>query len=162
MRILIAGLAAAALATAASAQPAAGPPPVKTFTSAAEAAAMLAKARAEHKPGQAILAQRILTLPPYAAAMEYRAAVGPAAVHETEAELFYVIDGSGTLVTGGKLREEKRTNPENLSGTGIDGGETRKVAKGDYFIVPEKTPHWFSAIDKELVLMSVHVPRKSP
>jgi mannose-6-phosphate isomerase-like protein (cupin superfamily) len=161
MRLLIAVMAAAGLASAASAQPAPGPPPpVKTFTSAAEAAALLAKARAERKPDQPTLSQRLLTLPPYGVALEYRGGVGPAAVHETEAELFYVVEGSGTLVTGGKLRDEKRTNPENLSGTGIDGGETRKVAKGDVFIVPEKIPHWFSVIDKELVLMSVHVPRK--
>ena len=49
-------------------------------------------------------------------------AVGPASVHEKEAELFYVIDGSGTLVTGGKLVGETRTNADNLAGTAIEGG----------------------------------------
>jgi hypothetical protein len=37
-------------------------------------------------------------------------------VHELDAELFYVIDGSGTVVTGGKLTGETRTNAENLRG----------------------------------------------
>jgi len=73
--------------------------------------------------------------------------------------MFFVIDGSGTLVTGGKLVGETRTNAENLSGTAIDGGASRNVAKGDYFIVPENTPHWFSKINGTLVLMSLHVPR---
>jgi len=45
--------------------------------------------------------------------------------------LFYVIDGAGTLVTGGKLIDEKRTNAENLSGSGIEGGVSKRVAKGD-------------------------------
>jgi mannose-6-phosphate isomerase-like protein (cupin superfamily) len=163
MRLLIAGLAVAlASAASASAQPAAVPPPTKTFTSAAEVAALLAKARTERKADQPTLSQRLITLAPYGVNLEYRGGVGPAAVHETRAELFHVVEGSGTLVTGGKLRDEKRTDAENLSGAGIDGGETRKVGKGDYFIVPEKTPHWFSVIDKELVLMSVHVPRRAP
>jgi mannose-6-phosphate isomerase-like protein (cupin superfamily) len=133
--------------------------PTKTYASAADVAALLAKAKADHKPGQPTVAERILTLAPYAVSLEYRTAVGPAAVHEKEAEMFYVIDGSATLMTGGKLTEEKRTNAENLTGTGIEGGKSQAVAKGDFVIVPENTPHWFNVINGTIVLMSVHVPR---
>ncbi|HVV47265.1 MAG TPA: cupin domain-containing protein, partial [Bryobacteraceae bacterium] len=87
---------------------------------------------------------------------------GAASVHEKEAEYFYVIDGSATLVTGGKLVNEKRTNAENLTGTAIEGGMTRNIAKGDFIVVPENTPHWFSPINGTLVLMSMHVPRPVP
>jgi mannose-6-phosphate isomerase-like protein (cupin superfamily) len=131
----------------------------RTMVSAAEVQAMIAKAKSDRKD-QPIIAQSLLQLAPYNVSLEYRASVGNAAVHETEAELFYVVDGSATLVTGGKLTEEKRTNAENLSGTGIAGGESRKVAKGDFVMVPEKTPHWFSAIDGTVVLMSLHLPLK--
>ncbi len=141
----------------AMAQPAAQP--TKTFSSAADVQELIAKARSERKEGQPMVAERILRLAPYSANLEYRASVGPAAIHEKEAEVFYVIDGTATMVTGGKLTEEKRTNPENLSGTGIEGGESRTVAKGDFIIVPENTPHWFSKIDGVLVLMTLHVPR---
>jgi quercetin dioxygenase-like cupin family protein len=135
------------------------PPPTKTYASAADVAGLLAKAKADHKSGQPTVVERILTLAPYGANLEYRTGVGPAAVHEKEAELFYVIDGSATLITGGKLADEKRTNAENLTGTGIEGGKSQAVAKGDVVIVPENTPHWFSAIDGTIVLMSLHVPR---
>lgn len=135
--------------------------PVKTYASSADVAALIAKAKSDRKENQANFIQQILQLAPYKANLEYRAAVGPASVHEKEAELFYVIDGSGTLVTGGKLVGETRTNPENLSGTGIEGGSSRPVAKGDFFIVPENTPHWFGTINGTLVLMSLHVPRIS-
>ena len=54
--------------------------------------------------------------------------VGPAAVHKKYAEFFYVVDGSATLVTGGKLANEK-SNGDNLSGTAIEGGSPRQVAK---------------------------------
>ena len=134
-------------------------PPTKTYASAADVAALWAKAKADHKDGQAIVAEPILRLAPYGANLEYRSSVGAAAVHEKEAELFYVIDGSATLITGGKLTEEKRTNAENLTGIGIEGGKSQAVAKGDFVIVPENTPHWFSAINGTIVLMSLHVPR---
>jgi mannose-6-phosphate isomerase-like protein (cupin superfamily) len=134
-------------------------PPTKTYSSAADVSALLAKAKADHKDGQATVIENILRLAPYSANLEYRTAVGPAAVHEREAEMFYVLDGSATLVTGGKLANEKRTNAENLTGTGIEGGTAQAVAKGDVVIVPENTPHWFSAINGSVVLMSLHVPR---
>ena len=137
-------------------------PAPKTYVSASDVTAMMAKAKNERKQDQANFSQALLQLAPYSANMEYRAAVPQAAaVHEKEAEMFYVIDGSGTLVTGGKLVGETR-NGDNLTGTAIDGGDTQAVAKGDFFIVPENTPHWFSKINGTLVLMSLHVPRPVP
>lgn len=136
-------------------------PPTKTYASAADVEALLAKAKADHKDGQPTVIERILQLAPYGVNLEYRTGVGPAAVHVHEAELFYVLDGSGTLTTGGKLTAEKQTNAENLTGTGIEGGNGRKMSKGDFAIVPENTPHWFSAIDGTIVLMSMHVPRST-
>jgi mannose-6-phosphate isomerase-like protein (cupin superfamily) len=133
-------------------------PDMKTFASSADVQAMIVNIRKVHK-AEPTLSQPILALAPYRAMLEYRTAVGPAAVHEKEAEFFYVIEGSGVLVTGGKLREEKRQNAANLGGTGIDGGESRTVAKGDFIVVPEGTPHWYSDIKGELILMSLHVPR---
>jgi quercetin dioxygenase-like cupin family protein len=35
----------------------------------------------------------------------------------------------------------------------------RTIAKGDFILVPENTPHWFSSIDGVLVLISIPVPR---
>ncbi|HLI86996.1 MAG TPA: cupin domain-containing protein [Bryobacteraceae bacterium] len=132
---------------------------MKTFTSSKEITALIAKAKSQRKQDQPLVALPILRLAPYGANLEYRAAVGPAAVHEKEAELFYVIDGGATLITGGKLVNEKRTNAENLTGSGIEDGHSQAVSKGDFIIVPENTPHWFSSINGTIVLMSMHVPR---
>jgi mannose-6-phosphate isomerase-like protein (cupin superfamily) len=104
-----------------------------TYTSASDVTALIAKAKSERKEGQANVS-----------------------------EIMYVIDGSATMVTGGKLVDEKRTNPANLSGTGIEGGTSQHVSKGDFMVVPENTAHWFSAIDGTLVLMTLHVPRPVP
>lgn len=161
MRTLILGVGLALVSSAAMAQqPAAQNPAaaMKRFASSADVAALAAKAKSERKEGQALVAQPILQLPPYNVSLEYRTAVANAAVHEKEAELFYVLDGSATIVTGGKLVDEKRTNAENLSGTGIQNGASQHVAKGDFIMVPENTPHWFSAIDGSITLMSLHLP----
>lgn len=162
MRAVMIGLAVAFVALTAGAQtPAAQAPAqsMKLVASSADVAAMIAKAKSERKEGQPLVAQPLLQFAPYAANLEYRASVGPAAVHQTEAEMFYVVDGAATMVTGGKLVEEKRTNAANLSGTGIEGGTSRRVAKGDFIVVPENTAHWFSAIDGSITLMSLHLPR---
>ena len=160
MRAIDMSIALVFLAVAAAAQPA--PPTPKLYSSAADIQAMIAKAKAGRKENQATVQDRILNLAPYNAGLEYRASVGPAAVHEKEAEMFYVIDGTATMVTGGKLTAETRPNAENLSGTGIEGGNARQIGKGDFIVVPENTPHWFSKIDGVLVLMSLHVPRPVP
>jgi len=81
-------------------------------------------------------------------------------VHDKEAELFYVIDGSATLVTGGKLVNPTRTG-DNQSAATVEGGTAKRMGKGDFFLVPEGTPHWFSKIDGELTLMSLHLPRST-
>jgi mannose-6-phosphate isomerase-like protein (cupin superfamily) len=164
MRVLIGFAAAFALAVPALAQPPQRVPEgaavaeAKTYTASEEVQRLIAHARETHKNEPTII-QPLLSLQPYRANLEYRTATGPAAVHEKEAELFYVIEGSGTLTTGGKLKEEKRTNPTNLSGSGIDGGMSRTVSKGDFLIVPEGSPHQYSDIKGELILMSIHVPR---
>ena len=102
-----------------------------------------------------------IRLAPYNVNMEHRIMGQAASVHETEAELFYVVDGAGTLVTGGKLKEEKRTNAENLSGSAIEGGVSKKVSKGDWIMVPAGVPHQFPSVDAGgLTLMSLHLPKK--
>jgi len=161
MRVLMTGFVVILTASAAFAQQPPAPAAAaasRTMVSASDVTALIAKAKAERKGDQALLAQSMIQLAPYNVSLEYRAAVANAAVHETEAELFYVIDGSATLVTGGKLTNENRTNAANLSGNGIEGGVSRRVAKGDFIMVPEGTPHWFSAIDGTVVLMSLHLP----
>jgi len=139
---------------------AAAAPPAKLFASSADVRSMIAKAKAERKPDQTNFVQPILTLAPINANLEYRVAGvnAPASVHDKDADLFYVIEGGGTIVTGGTLKDERRTNAENLTGTGIQGGASRKIGPGDYVMVPEKTPHWFTGIDGTLVLMSLHIP----
>lgn len=157
---------AAAVAVAVAQQPAASKaaPELKTYTSAADVQALIVKSKNERKPDQGVFSSRLLSFEPYSVNMEYRGTIGPAAVHEREAEAFYIIEGTATMITGGKLVNETRTNPTNLSGTGVEGGMSRTVSKGDFILVPEGTPHFFSVIGGNGVLvdMSIHLPRPVP
>src|SRR5436853_83129 len=120
MRIPVLTVILAMLSSAALAQQA---PPDQTqtsamrlFASAADIAALTANAKSQRKPDQPNFIQPVVRLGPYTVNLEYRVSglAAPASIHEVEAELFYVVDGAGTAVTGGKLRGEKRRNHENL------------------------------------------------
>jgi len=64
-------------------------------------------------------------------------------VHEHETDVVYVLDGTATLVTGGKLIEPKVTAPGEIRAPRVEGGDTRQLAKGDVVVIPQGTPHWF-------------------
>jgi mannose-6-phosphate isomerase-like protein (cupin superfamily) len=136
------------------------PPPPKLFASAADVTAMIAKAKAERKPDQPNFIQPIVGLAPYTANLEHRVAgiPAPASVHEREAEMFYVVEGSGTLVTGGSLENPTATDLTRLnagpSQTGVHkDGDSRKVGPKDVIIVPAGMPHRFSELDGPIVYL---------
>ncbi len=155
------GISLLTLATPAFAQTAPAPDktPDKTYVPAAEIAAMIAKAESDPRAATTVITQPLIQLAPYRPIIHRRMTPAGADIHEKQAEFFFVIRGSGTLTTGGKM-----VRPAAAAGTppppaSIEGGADRKVAQGDFFVVPENTPHQFTVIDGELVLISMHVPR---
>jgi mannose-6-phosphate isomerase-like protein (cupin superfamily) len=155
-------LAWGATAFAQSAATPTAPPPVaiRTFTSSAELTEMLARADRERKPEQAMFLQPVVALTPYLAQLESRVRPTPPQAHVTQAEIVVVVDGSATLIVGGALVDAKpNASGANIVGTAIAGGAPMKIAKGDWVMVPENTPHWFQTIDGKLSIISLHVPR---
>jgi glc operon protein GlcG len=75
-----------------------------------------------------------------------RDAPGQAEVHQKDADIIYVQEGTATFVTGGTVVEPKTTAPDEIRGTEIVGGQARKLTKGDVIIVPAGTPHWFKEV----------------
>src|SRR5262245_41331880 len=72
---------------------------------------------------------------------------GGVEVHEKETDIFYVVEGAATLVTGGTVIEPKTTRPNQIAGKGINGGESRRISKGDVVVIPAGIPHWFKEVD---------------
>lgn len=82
---------------------------------------------------------------------------GLAEIHTRDTDIIYVLEGSATLVTGGRAVEAKTTGPEELRGSAIEGGEIREIVPGDVVVVPNGTPHWFRSVRGPLLYYVVKV-----
>jgi mannose-6-phosphate isomerase-like protein (cupin superfamily) len=84
-----------------------------------------------------------------------------AIAHAVGTELHYIVDGGGTLVTGGTIVRPATGAPAGMLAR-IEGGVTRRVVKGDVVLIPENTPHWYSEVDGAIAYLEVRfsVPAK--
>ena len=154
-------LAAATLILASAAGAAAQaptPPPTDrtkaTHFSAADLQAALAKLPTD-RPASSV---RVFSLSPYNVNVERRMPQAQgASLHEAQAELFYVIDGTATMLTGGKMVDPTR-NGTNLAAKAIDGGVRQVLNKGDFFIVPSGVPHQFVDLTGPVQVMAIYLP----
>ena len=100
-----------------------------------------------------------------------RPAPGSAVEHSEITEVYHVISGNGTLVTGGVLENPKAAEPDadvvkvlvgpSTRGDRIQGGVSRKLGPGDVVIIPPRTPHWFSEVtSNQIVYLVVRVDPK--
>lgn len=71
---------------------------------------------------------------------------GMVEVHEQDADIIYVLDGTATLITGGTPVDPKTIAPGEIRAERVTGGEERHLARGDVLIVPAGTPHWFKEV----------------
>ena len=152
MRVFVVASVCVLLSAPAFAQRGTPPPPTDrtklSYMSAAEVEAAIAKLPTD----RANSAVRVFTYAPYNVSIEHRLAMAQSpSVHADEAELFYVVDGSATMVTGGKIVGEP--------GKTIEGGVSQKFAKGDWLIVPAGVNHQFVDIKSPITIMSLHLPQ---
>jgi mannose-6-phosphate isomerase-like protein (cupin superfamily) len=85
--------------------------------------------------------------------------------HSQITEVYHVIEGNGTLVTGGTLVDPKEVaadspvvtvlNGPSTGGSRVENGVSRKIGPGDVVIIPPNTPHWFSEITSEQIVYLV-------
>jgi mannose-6-phosphate isomerase-like protein (cupin superfamily) len=80
-----------------------------------------------------------------------------ATAHRTEAELWVIVRGTGTVTTGGKIVETKKD--AKVVSRAIEGGESRRVARGDFIMIPEGVPHYVTEASPELIFMAIEFPR---
>lgn len=71
---------------------------------------------------------------------------GQAEVHARETDVFYVVEGSATLVVGGMVVEPQSVSADEIRGEAITGGETHQLKVGDVVVIPPGTPHQFTKV----------------
>lgn len=88
-------------------------------------------------PGLLILANRRT-----AGAVEY---------HEHTNHIFIMVEGEATFITGGTMVNPKRTSPDQMTASSIDGGQAYRLTAGDVITIPAKTPHWWKELSTKTV-----------
>ena len=86
----------------------------------------------------------------------------PALRHSQITEVYYIISGKGTLVTGGTIEDAKDVGPRATEvigpssfGPKILNGKSRQVGPGDMIIIPANTPHTFTEITTDRIVYMV-------
>lgn len=78
-------------------------------------------------------------------------------VHQKDADIMYVLEGSATIVTGGSLLDGKPVAQDEIRGSQISGGETHNLVPGDVLIIPAGDPHWFREVKGPFLYFTVKV-----
>jgi mannose-6-phosphate isomerase-like protein (cupin superfamily) len=79
--------------------------------------------------------------------------VGAPNLHQVNTtEIYYMLEGVATLVTGGELIDPRPPSygGPSLQGSGIRGGVSRRVVPGDIVVIPGHTPHWWSELESDI------------
>ena len=87
--------------------------------------------------------------------------------HAQVTEIYHIIDGSGTFVTGGTMDNAAPADPNgstvkilvgpSTNGGAIQNGRSRKIGPGDVIVIPPGVAHWFSAMDSDMNYLVVRV-----
>ena len=126
------------------------------YKTAAELMATLAK-NAQARSDQAT--SPIVNEDHYRINIVRRGTAGAAMAHATGpakgSELHYIIDGAATVVTGGTLVRSPGAPANGPGNVTIEGGQSRRVAKGDVIFIPAGTPHWYKEVEGSVTYLEV-------
>ncbi|MEG3090236.1 cupin domain-containing protein [Sphingomonas sp. PB1R3] len=123
------------------------------LASAAEIRGQVAAMLADMKPGQGFAWRPLLRDGQRVVAIEIWKKPGRPAVHPAEAEYAVVLEGAGTLVSGGTLVAPVTRRADLVEGDRIQGGTTRPLRPGDVLLLPAGVPHEFGITGDRLVLL---------
>src|SRR5437868_14009788 len=80
-----------------------------------------------------------------------------AELHDASDDVYYVLDGSATLVLGGTLDAPHEIEPGEWRAPRITGGQTIEIKQGDLVVVPRGTPHQRSTAGKDFTMILIKV-----
>ena len=93
----------------------------------------------------------------YIVSCSNRTGAGFVEIHAKETDVFYIVDGAATFITGGMAQDVKADTPVQSRASGIQGGETHHLVKGDVVLVPAGQPHWFKEVPASVSYFVVKV-----
>jgi hypothetical protein len=86
--------------------------------------------------------------------LAFRNRNGGGEVHQNFADLFVILDGHATVVTGGEVIDPKSTGPGETLGTSVKGGSQQEVKAGTWSTFPPACPTrcWCPKAKQSLIL----------
>lgn len=78
-------------------------------------------------------------------------------VHDGADDIYYVTNGSATLMMGGSLVDAAEISPGEWRAKTATGGQKVTIKKGDLVFVPRGTPHQRTATDKKFTMILVKI-----
>jgi mannose-6-phosphate isomerase-like protein (cupin superfamily) len=66
---------------------------------------------------------------------------GGAEVHENYSDLFFVVKGKATLLSGGEVQDAKTASPGEIRGTAVKNGSSTALKEGDFVHIPAGVSH---------------------
>ena len=97
--------------------------------------------------------------PHYKVMVSARTGGGEAEQHARETDIFYIVEGSATFVTGGTIVGAHEIAPDQTRGSGLEGGVEQTLSAGDVVTIDAGVPHWFKAVDGQVRYFVVKVKR---
>ncbi len=91
--------------------------------------------------GDGSASETLKEYPQHSAMLSFRSRDGEVEVHEKFADLFCVLAGKATLVTGGVVSGARTIAPGETRGGSIEEGARQTLRAGDVAHVPAGTPH---------------------
>ena len=89
--------------------------------------------------------------PQHRAMLSFRSRDGEVEVHERFADVFLVLSGAATLVSGGTVVNACVIAPGETRGDSIEGGTAQHLRQGEIVHVPAGTPHQFLVSSEKTV-----------
>ncbi len=93
------------------------------------------------KYGNGSESEAIKEYPRHSVILSFRSRTGEAEVHADFADIFYVVEGSATLVSGGTVEGARQIGPGEIRGASVTGGVHRALRAGDVAHIPAGLPH---------------------
>lgn len=81
----------------------------------------------------------------------------PIEVHDGSDDIYYVLDGTATLLLGGSLVDANEISPGEWRAKTSTGGQRVTINKGDLIVVPRGTPHQRTATGKTFSMILIKV-----
>jgi quercetin dioxygenase-like cupin family protein len=88
-----------------------------------------------------------------------REITGEVEIHDADTDIFYIMEGSATFVTGGHAVQPRTIDPGETRAKEITGGENHQLVKGDVIVIPAGVPHWFEEVRGPLLYYVVKVSK---